>query len=124
MTQEIGNLIDECMDLESSLGHLALMILTLRFPLSEVESSLGEIPQEMLTKLKNECMDIGGWSVVKERFKTCNEDYRNKLSELAECLENEEFEIEGLRFGLNEKQFSWLKSHVKRIKEQLKGIEI
>lgn len=124
MTQKIRNLIDECIDLESSLGHFTLMILTLSFPLSEIEKWLGEIPQEMLTKLKNECADLGGLSTVRERVKACNKNYRNKLSELAECLENEEFQIGRFRLGLNDKQLSWLKSHVKKIKEELKGIEI
>ena len=124
MSQEIGSLIDQCMDFESSIGHFALMILTLNFPLSEVERLVGEIPQELVTKLKNECAEMGGLSAMRERSKGCKENYRNKLSELAECLENEEFQAEKFRLGLNEKQFSWLKSHISKIKEELKGIEI
>ena len=124
MSQEIGNLIDECMDLESSLARFALMNLTLNVPPSEVERLLGEIPQEMLVKLKNECAEIGGLSAVRDRSKACSENYRNKLSELAGCLEDEEFEIERFRLGLNDEQLLWLKSHVKRIKKELKGIQI
>lgn len=100
------------------------MSVILGSPRSEVERLLGEIPKETVAQLRNECADIGGWTVVQERKNTSNETYRNKLSELAEWLENEEFEVERFQQRLNEKQRSWLKSHVKQIKEQLKGIEI
>jgi predicted RNase H-like nuclease (RuvC/YqgF family) len=47
-----------------------------------------------------------------------------KLSDLAERLEEEDFEIEKLRSQLSEDQFSWLLSHKKDLKKHLKGIAI
>ena len=47
-----------------------------------------------------------------------------KLSDLAERLEEEGFEIERLQSRLSEDQYSWLLSHSGDLKKHLKGIEL
>jgi hypothetical protein len=51
-------------------------------------------------------------------------ELENKLANLAEFLEEEEFGMDKFRSGLSEGQFHWLVSHKKEIKKHLRGIEL
>jgi hypothetical protein len=61
---------------------------------------------------------------VKAEYARSLRELSLKLSDLAERLEEDGFEIENLRCQLSEDQFSWLLSHKKDLKKHLKGIEL
>jgi hypothetical protein len=61
---------------------------------------------------------------VKAEYSRSIKKLNLRLSDLAERLEEEEFEIEKLRPQLSEDQFSWLSIHKKDLKKHLTGIEI
>jgi hypothetical protein len=51
-------------------------------------------------------------------------ELENKLANLAELLEEDEFDVAKFSSRLSEDQLNWLVTHKKEIKKHLRGIEL
>jgi len=123
MDQGIGRLIDECKDLEPEMYRLLLLQLSF-YPISMIQKVTKKISRKRLAELKKEAIQLGGWDEVINKYNVRKKNQDNKLSELAEYLEEKEFKIEKFKPQLSEAQFRWLKLNKKIIIEHLKGIEL
>ena len=74
--------------------------------------------------LRERWKQLGGWDRVRIEYVHQERALKERLSDLAEILEEKGFEIERFKPELSEEQFSWLLSQKGTIKRHLKGIEI
>lgn len=131
---EIERLVDECIILEREKNRLLWAIIALSDQTAWIilsnpllSKALGkefglEISKEKIAELRGEYK--GGIDEASQRFQSVRENYDQKLSELAEIMEEEEFELNTFESELSQDQFLWLSSRVRELKEHLKGIEI
>ncbi len=61
---------------------------------------------------------------IKREYVRQERELSQKLSDLAELLEEEGFDVERFRFGLSQEQFFWLHSEKGTIKKHLRGVAI
>jgi hypothetical protein len=64
------------------------------------------------------------YSTVGATLQVSTKNSITSLTNIAEILEDKEFELEKFKSQLSEDQYSWLISHKKEIKKHLKGIII
>ncbi|HVP77815.1 MAG TPA: hypothetical protein VMV04_07945 [Thermodesulfobacteriota bacterium] len=124
MDQSIVKLVDECIHLQYEIGLITPVILSLSPSLNIREMSAKEISKASRRKFKEKFERLLGIERVKAEYARSLRELSLKLSDLAERLEDDGFEIENLRCLLSEDQFSWLLSHKKDLKKHLKGIEL
>ena len=124
MDQSIGEVINECVQLQDEIGLLTPIILSLSPSLSLGKMAANEISKAGRKKFREKFERLLGLEKVKAEYARSIKELSLKLSDLAERLEEEGFEIEKLRSQLSEDQFSWLLSHNKDLKKHLKGIEL
>jgi predicted RNase H-like nuclease (RuvC/YqgF family) len=124
MDKNIGELVDECVELQDEIGLLTPIILSLSPSLSIEKMAANEIPKASREKFREKFERLLGLEKVKAEYARHIRQLDLKLSDLAERLEEEDFEIEKLRSQLSEDQLSWLLSHKKNLKNHLKGIAI
>jgi hypothetical protein len=123
MDQRIGKLINECVQLQDEVGLLTLTILSLS-PSPNMENwGAKEISKANRQRFKEKFERLLGLDEVKAEYARKLRELTLKLSDLAERLDEEGFEIEKLRSRLSEDQFSWLLAHKMDLKKYLKGIE-
>jgi predicted RNase H-like nuclease (RuvC/YqgF family) len=79
---------------------------------------------DIIIKIREKFERLLGLEKVKAEYARHIRQLDLKLSDLAERLEEEDFDIEKLRSQLSEDQLSWLLSHKKDLKNHLKGIAI
>jgi predicted RNase H-like nuclease (RuvC/YqgF family) len=124
MDRSIGEMINECAQLQDEMALLTPIILSLS-PSLNMEKIVAEgIPKASREKFREKFERLLGLEKVKAEYARHIRQLDLKLSELAERLEEEDFEIEKLRSQLSEDQLSWLLSHKKDLKKHLKGIAI
>ena len=124
MEQSIGELVNECVQLQDEIGLLTPIILSLSPSLNIGKIATNEISKASRQKFKERFERLLGLEKVKAEYARHIRQLDLKLSDLAERLEEEEFEIERLRSQLSEDQFSWLLSHKKDLKRHMKGIAV
>ena len=124
MDQSLGEMINECVQLQDEIGLLTPIILSLSPSLNMGKMAANEISKAGRRKFKEKFERLLGLEKVKAEYARHIRQLDLKLSDLAERLEEEDFEIEKLRSQLSEDQFSWLLSHMKDLKKHLKGIAI
>jgi predicted RNase H-like nuclease (RuvC/YqgF family) len=124
MDQSIGELVNECVQLQDEIGLLTPIILSLSPSLNMGKMAVNEISKASRRKFKEKFERLLGLEKVKAEYARHIRQLDLKLSDLAERLEEEDFEIEKLRSQLSEDQFSWLLFHKKDLKKHLKGIAI
>jgi predicted RNase H-like nuclease (RuvC/YqgF family) len=124
MDQSIGEMINECAELQDEIALLTPIILSLSPSLNMEKITAKGIPKASREKFREKLERLMGLEKVKAEYARHIRQLDLKLSELAERLEEEDFEIEKLRFQLSEDQLSWLLSHKKDLKNHLKGIAI
>ncbi len=120
----IAELINECIQLGTEVAsYLAMALSTL--PPSSLRKVMDiAIPEERRSELRQACHKSGGVAEVMKKYEERNKDYVRKLSQLADYLEEEGFDLEKFKEQLTDEQFTWLQSHRKNIKRTLQGIEI
>jgi hypothetical protein len=124
MDQNIGKLINECVELQHEIGLLTPIILSLSPSLNMEKITAKEISKTSRYKFKEKFERLLGAEKVKAEYARSVKELSLKLSDLAERLEEEGFEIERLRSHLDEDQYAWLRSYKKDLKKHLKGIEL
>jgi hypothetical protein len=119
MEQKIEKFINECMELEYERKQF-LIILTLADPGQEIAKYFdkGSLKEGRVIA-KKEIKKLGGLDEVILKFSLTDKQYLDKLSELSENLDSVDFNINPFQHSLNERQFRWLKSHIKEIKNCL-----
>ena len=123
MDQKIRGLIKDCIQLEQELGLLTPVMLFLH-PGYFRETGIRQVPSNGRLRFVKRWRDLGGWDKVKGEYALQEKALGRKLSELAEVLEEEGFEIGTFKSRLTEHQFSWLLAHKGKIKKHLKGIDL
>lgn len=124
MNQSIGELVNECVQLQDEIALLTPIILSLSPSLNMGKMAANEISKASRRKFREKFERLLGLEKVKAEYARHIRQLDLMLSDLAERLEEEGFEIENLRSQLSEDQFSWLLSHNKDLKKHLKGIEL
>lgn len=124
MDQRIEQLINECIQLQDEIALLTPVILSLSPSLSIEKMGAQGILKKGPEKFDEKLQRYLGLEKVKAAYAHTIKEFNLKLSDLAERLEEEAFEIEKLRSQLSEDQLSWLRTHKKDLKKHLKGIEI
>jgi predicted RNase H-like nuclease (RuvC/YqgF family) len=124
MEQNIEQTINECIQLQDEIALLTPVILSLSPSLSMENLTPREIPKASREKFKEKLHRLLGLEKVKAEYGAQLQALNFKLSDLAEQLEEDGFEIERLRSRLPEDQYSWLLSHRGDLKKHLKGIDI
>ncbi|MGO8988245.1 MAG: hypothetical protein ACLQGU_07885 [bacterium] len=120
----LGELISKCVQLQHEIALLTPIILSLSPSLSMEKIAAKEIPKGSREKFKEKLERLMSLEKVKAEYARSIKEFNLKLSDLAERLEEEGFEIEKLRSQLSEDQFSWLLTYKKDIKKHLRGIQI
>lgn len=124
MNQSIGELVNECVQLQDEIALLTPVILSLSPTLNMEKIAAGGIPKASREKFRERFERLLGLEKVKAEYTRHIRQLDVKLSDLAERLEEENFKIEKLRSQLSEDQLSWLLSHKKDLKKHLKGIAV
>jgi len=120
MEQSIPELLKECMQLESKSKTLIAMLILLDPP-PEVRKYFGGEMFKIQSELREDVEKMGGRDEVLKKHRLADEAYADKLSELAENLDEQDFNIAEIESKLSSEEFSWLKSHIAKIKIALKG---
>jgi predicted transcriptional regulator len=124
MNQNLGELINECVQLQHEIGLFTPIILSLSPSLSMGKKVAKEISKASREKFNEKFERLLGIEKVKAEYTRQIRELSLKLSDLAERLEEEGFEIERFRSQLSEDQYTWLLSHKRDLKKHLKGIEL
>ena len=120
----LGELISKCIQLQHEITLLTPIVLSLSPSLNMGKIAAKEIPKGSRERFKEKLERLMSLEKVKAEYARSIKEFNLKLSDLAERLEEEGFEIERLRSRLSEDQFCWLLSHKKNLKKHLKGIKI
>lgn len=124
MDQSLGELVNQCVQLQDEIALLTPIILSLFPSLNMGKIAAKGIPKASREKFREKFERLLGLEKVKAEYARHIRELSLKLSDLAERLEEEGFEIGNLRSELSEDQLSWLLSHNKDLKKHLKGISI
>ena len=109
----LEELISKCAQLQHEIALLTPIILSLSPSLNMEKIAAKEIPKGGREKFKEKLERLMGLEKVKAEYARSIKEFNLKLSDLAERLEEEGFEIEKLRSQLSDDQFSWLLTHKK-----------
>jgi hypothetical protein len=124
MDQKVEELINDCIHLQHEIGLLTSIILFLS-PSFNVESMVKpKMSNSGRLKIRDKLEQFSSAAKVKMEYMLNIKELEDKLANLAELLEEEEFEIGKFRSRLSEGQFNWLASHKKEIKKHLRGVEL
>jgi hypothetical protein len=124
MDQKVEELINNCIDLQHEIGLLAPIILFLS-PSSNIEKTMeANMPKPGRFTVRKKLEQLNSPDKIKTEYTLRIKEFESKLADVAELLEEEEFEIDKFRSRLSEGQLDWLTSHKKEIKKHLKGIEL
>jgi len=122
--QKVEELINDCIHLQHEIGLLTPIILFLS-PSFNIENMMKPKMSKLgRLKIREKLEQFSSPAKIKFEYILNIKELENKLVNLAELLEEEEFELDKFRFQLPEDQFDWLVSHKKEIKKHLKGIEL
>jgi hypothetical protein len=122
--QKVEGLISDCIRLQHEIGLLTPIILFLS-PSFNVENMMKpKISKAGRLKIRDKLEQFSSPAKIKFEYILIIKELENKLANLAELLEEEEFELNKFRFRLSEDQFNWLVSNKMEVKKHLRGIEI
>jgi hypothetical protein len=124
MNQEIVALIDECVQLQNELGLLTPILLLLDPSWRPNGTATDRVTSLNRKRFMEKWEQLGGLKRIKKEYYLQERELSQKLSDLAELLEEEGFDIEGFRSGLSQEQFVWLDSEKGTIKKHLRGVAI
>ncbi len=124
MNQEIAALIDECIRLQNELSLLTPIFLLLDSSRSPNGTATDKVTSLNRKRFKEKWKQLGGWERIKREYIRQERELSQKLSDLAELLEEEGFDVERFRPGLSQGQFLWLHSEKGSIKKHLTGVAI
>jgi hypothetical protein len=124
MNQSLPELIDECARLHHEVTLLTPIILSLSPSLNLDRIPVNTIPKASRERFKREMDRLPDIEKFKSEYALGAKTLSLKLSDIAERLEEYDFEIERLRSQLSEDRLSWIQSHKKDLKNHLKGIEV
>ena len=124
MNERIAALIDDCVQLQNELGLLTPIILFLDPSWNPNRKATDQVTSLNQRTFREKWKQLGGWERIKGEYVRQERELVRKLSDLAELLEEEEFNVERFRFGLSQDQFSWLHSEKGTIKKHLRGVAI
>jgi len=96
-------------------------MLILLDPPPEVRKYFGGEMFKIQSELREDVEKMGGVDEVVRKHRLADEAYADKLSELAENLDEQDFNIAEIESKVSSEEFSWLKSHIGKIKIALKG---
>jgi len=124
MDKVVKELINDCIPLQHEVDILAPIILFLS-PSPNIEKMIeNKKYKAMRLKIKERLERLNSPARIKAEYILRIKELENKLADLAELLEEEEFELDKFRSQLSEDQFDWLVSHKGKIKRYLRGIEL
>jgi len=122
--QKVEGLISDCICLQHEIGLLTPIILFLS-PSFNVENMMKpKLSKAGRLKIRDKLEQFSSPAKLKFEYVLIIKELENRLANLAELLEEEEFELNKFRPRLSEDQFDWLVSNKKEIKKHLRGIEI
>ena len=122
--QKVEELINDCIYLQHEVGLLTPIILFLS-PSFNVENMMKpKMSNAGRLKIRDKLEQFSGTAKIKMEYMLKAKELENKLANLAELMEEEEFELGKFSSWLSEDQFNWLVSHKKEIKKHLRGIEL
>jgi len=124
LDQEIRDLIEESIQLQQELGLLTPIMLFLNPSWNSGEAGAEKVSTKGRLRFRERWKQLGGWDRVRIEYVHQERTLKEKLSDLAEMLEEKGFEIERFKPELSEAQFSWLLSQIGTIKRHLRGIEL
>ena len=124
MDQKVRGLIEGCIQLQQELDLLAPVMLFLNPSWHLEGKGAKQVTAKGRLRFRERWKNLGGWDRVRIEYVLQERELERRLSELAEVLEEEGFEVESFRSRLTEDQFSWLLSQKGRIKKHLRGIDV
>jgi len=124
MNQEIVALIDECVQLQNELGLLTPILLLLDPSWRPNGTPTYRVTSLNRKRFMEKWEQLGGLERIKKEYYLQERKLSQKLSDLAELLEKEGFDIERFRSGLSQEQFVWLDSEKGTVKKHLRGVAI
>jgi hypothetical protein len=124
MDQKVEELINNCTKLQHEIGPLTPIILFLSPSFSLGNMMKPKISNAGRLNIRDTLKQFGSPAKIKMEYLLNIKELENKLANLAELLEEEEFDIGRFRPRLSEDQFNWLAVHKKDIKKHLRGIEL
>jgi len=111
--ERMEQLISECQRIESGKGELDALLSKLRPDSEWLRCAAGSIPHGKVKKLRDQGEALA---------ELADHERNHKLADLAELLEEEEFDLEIFKSHLREDHYYWLYSRQKEIKKSLRGI--
>jgi len=124
MDQKVEELINDCIHLQHEIGLLTPIVLFLSPSFHGEDMVKPKILNAGRLKIRNKLKQFDGVARVKTEHMLNVKQLENKLANLAELLEEEEFELGKYSSRLSKDHFHWLVSHKKEIKKHLRGIEL
>jgi hypothetical protein len=124
MDQKAEELINDCMSLQHEIGLLTPIILFLSPSFNTEKMLKPKISGAGRSKIRDKLEQFNGAAKIKTEYTLKIKELEDRLAELAELLEEDEFETGKFRSRLSEDQFDWLVSHKKEIKKHLGGIDL
>ncbi len=121
---QIEGLINDCINLQHEIGLLTPIILFLSPSFNAENRMTPKISSAGRLKIRDKLEQFNGAARIKTEYMLKIKELEDRLAELAELLEEDEFEIDRFRSRLSEEQFDWLASHKKEIKKHLEGIDL
>lgn len=119
MDQVIDKLIRECVRSEKERKRFWILLSVIQPGITKYFDK--EIVKEARIIANEEIKTLGGINEVETRYNKANKDYVDRFSALAGFLDEEEGfdDVEKFNAQLNEEQLSWLRSHIREIKNYL-----
>jgi len=124
MNERIAALIDDCIELQNELGLLTPIILHLDPSWSPNRTATDQVTSLNQRRFMEKWKQLGGWERIKGEYVRQGRELSQKLSDLAELLEEEGFDLERFSFGLSQNQLFWLHSEKGTIKKHLRGVPV
>ena len=124
MDSTVEGLINDCIHLQHEIDLLTPIIISLSPTSNKGKMMEANIPKLGQTEIREKLRQLKNPLKIKAEYILRIKELENILANLAELLEEEEFEIDKFRFLLSEDQFDWLTSHQGEIKKYLRGIEL
>jgi hypothetical protein len=124
MDPMVEGLINNCVHLQHEIDLLIPIVISLSPSSNKREIMEANIPKLGRLEIREKLKQLKNPVKIKAEYTSRIKELENILADLAEILEEEEFEIDRFRFLLSEDQFDWLTSHQGEIKKYLRGIEL
>jgi hypothetical protein len=124
MNHDVVILVDACIRLKNELGLLTPIIVHLDPSWGPGRNGREKVTPLARKRFREKWNQLGRVQRIKEEYIRQEKDLKGKLSDLAELLEEEEFNVEKFRRGLTQAQYLWLHSKKGEIKRHLRGVVV